>query len=257
MTRLLRRPDELAARLRNRLEVWVDRLARPGRLDDVRDPAEQESEMALLLPELAGARLPTCPVIEEHVERAARGMSPARGTFPRVFNGSRVLGRLCYLAARALQPRVIIETGVAHGVTSAYLLQALHENGAGILISVDLSPLGVAAEDSVGCFVPSHLRDRWDLRRGSARKLLPGIVKEAGPIDLFVHDSLHTYFHMKWEFDVALSSLRPGGLLIADDVEGNRAFEAAARHARAVRSIVFRQDGKQALCGVIRMRAGE
>jgi hypothetical protein len=43
-------------------------------------------------------------------------------------------------------------------------------------------------------------------------------------VGLFVHDSLHTRRNMRREFDAVWPSLGPGGLLLADDVERNRAF---------------------------------
>jgi len=71
---------------------------------------------------------------------------------------------------------------------------------------------------------------------------------------MFVHDSLHTYSHMKWEFETALRSLRPGGVLISDDIEGNRAFEELTRHPSVAAWFAIRQEGKDAICGAVRTR---
>ena len=43
-------------------------------------------------------------------------------------------------------------------------------------------------------------------------------------MDLFVHDSLHTYRNMRREFEAVWPHLRTGGVILADDVERNRAF---------------------------------
>ena len=37
--------------------------------------------------------------------------------------------------------RKVVETGVAHGVTSRFILEALERNGRGFLWSIDLPPL--------------------------------------------------------------------------------------------------------------------
>ena len=37
-------------------------------------------------------------------------------------------------------------------------------------------------------------------------------------IDMFHHDSLHTWEHMTWEYETALPCLRQGGVLSSDDV---------------------------------------
>src|SRR6266849_2616743 len=52
----------------------------------------------------------------------------------------------------------------------------------------------------------------------------PQLARELPSLDLFTHDSLHTYEHMKFEFEQAFPFLRPGGILIADDALWNDAF---------------------------------
>ena len=146
--------------------------------------------------------------IEKHL-LARRGELPTSAPFGSFHNGTETLGRLCYAACRVLRPDVVVETGVAYGVTSAYVLQALAENGSGTLQSIDLPPLGTAAEKYVGYFVPKELRKQWKLRIGSARKLLPEVLQQTGGADIFIHDSLHTYAHMRMEFAAALARPSP------------------------------------------------
>lgn len=45
---------------------------------------------------------------------------------------------LQYIAVRAFQPEIIVETGVANGVSSAYLLLALQKNTGGRLFPIEL-----------------------------------------------------------------------------------------------------------------------
>jgi predicted O-methyltransferase YrrM len=135
-----------------------------------------------------------------------------------------VMARLCYLACRLTSPEIVVETGVAYGVSSAFILRALEMNGRGKLHSVDLPPLRRAYERFWGIAVPGELRGRWELHRGTSARVLPRLFEEEPTVDLFVHDSLHTYRNMRREFDVVWPHLREGGLLLADDVERNRAF---------------------------------
>ena len=135
-----------------------------------------------------------------------------------------LLARFCYLACRLLEPAVVVETGVAYGVSSAFILRALKENGCGVLHSVDLPPLRRGSERFWGIAVDESLRGRWILHRGSSGRVLPGLLEELGIVDLFVHDSLHTYRNMRREFKLVWPCLRDGGLLVADDVERSRAF---------------------------------
>jgi predicted O-methyltransferase YrrM len=135
-----------------------------------------------------------------------------------------LFARLCYLACRLTTPETVVETGVAYGVSSAYVLRALEQNGRGTLQSVDLPPLRREYERFWGVAVPEDLGEGWRLHRGASRRVLPGLLRESGPVGLFVHDSLHTRRNMRREFDAVWPSLTPGGLLLADDVERNGAF---------------------------------
>jgi predicted O-methyltransferase YrrM len=134
------------------------------------------------------------------------------------------MARLCYLSCRLIHPEVVIETGVAYGVSSAFILKALQENDCGTLHSIDLPPLSIGYEKFWGIAVPDELQDRWRLHRGSSARVLPRLLQETSTVDLFVHDSLHTHRNMRREFDTIWPHLRNGGLLLADDVERNRAF---------------------------------
>jgi|GEM_PF-632144 len=135
-----------------------------------------------------------------------------------------LLARCCYLLCRLLRPRVVLETGVAYGVSSAFILAALQENGRGELHSVDLPPLRPRAGRFWGIAVPERLRGRWRLHRGASRRVLPGLLEELGEVDLFLHDSLHTLQNMRFELGAVWPRLRPGGAVLADDVERNAAF---------------------------------
>lgn len=154
---------------------------------------------------------------------------------------------LQYAAIRALRPEIVVETGVANGVSSAYLLLAPQANSCGTLYSIGLDDKQfLPAGKSLGWVVPEELQPRWRLRVGDSQELLPRLISEVSPVDVFIHDSLHTYAHMHWEYRVAYPELRPGGLLLSDDALWNSAFtdfarEVGARHARILRGVGFLQ----------------
>jgi predicted O-methyltransferase YrrM len=54
---------------------------------------------------------------------------------------SSTLGEVLYAVCRKAQPAAIVETGVAGGVSSSYILQSLEDNRSGDLYSIDL-PFG-------------------------------------------------------------------------------------------------------------------
>ncbi len=149
---------------------------------------------------------------------------PASDAFSKKWAADSMLARCCYLLCRLVKPEVVLETGVAYGVSSTFILTAMEENGRGMLHSVDIPPLRRGAERLHGIAVPDNLKERWTLHHGSSRRILPGLVRELGEIDFFLHDSLHTRRNMLHEFDEIWPHLRPGGVLLADDVERNGAF---------------------------------
>lgn len=137
---------------------------------------------------------------------------------------------------RRFRPRRVIETGVAQGISSMFLLDALAQNGEGELISIDLpnydpegfdnrdgtrAPTFVKEQLGVGWLVPASLRAGWRLILRPAQEVLPELD---APVDLFYHDSLHTYAHMLFEYSWAWKHLGVGGLLASDDIRWNRAF---------------------------------
>ena len=139
---------------------------------------------------------------------------------------------LCYLCARLLKPQVVVETGCATGWTSTLLLFALQCNQQGRLWSIDIPPKAgqlsmdwtLPAGVSPGFLVPASLRERWTLILGDAREHLGPLLQRQQPVDLFFHDSDHTYQHMMWEYTSIWPSLRNGGILVSDDIGWNTAF---------------------------------
>ena len=251
---LVQQGHSLPARVRNRAEVLLDQGAEPLRLTPIEEPGfARGGFLSALGIDATPPDLASFAELEQDIERRMRTLRDTGFPFTDLHNGTATLAEFCYVVCKALNPAHVVETGVAYGVTSAYILRALSEQGAGKLHSIDLPPLARDSNSFVGHCVPSELRRRWDLRIGSARKLLPDLLREQTP-DVFVHDSLHTYSHMKWELALALASIRPGGVLIADDIEGNRAFEEALHHPRAGAWVAIAQAGKKAICGAIRIK---
>jgi len=134
---------------------------------------------------------------------------------------------LLYLICRTLRPMKVVETGVASGFSSASMLQALEDNGVGELYSVDLhyrDGVTIPFGKQLGWVIPEHLEHRWHLLLGESVKVIPHVLKEVGPVDLFFHDSRHTYRTMMKEYKMIWPRLVEGGLLLSHDVQLNDAF---------------------------------
>jgi Methyltransferase domain len=146
---------------------------------------------------------------------------------------------LLYCLIRRTRPQDLLETGVAQGVSSRFILEALKRNGSGNLISVDLPAFEGTHQNSgeqdptmlrrglePGWIVPTSLRRSWTLKLGPAEAVLPNLDVR---LDLFCHDSRHTYEHMRFEGDWAVGHLRRNGILVMDDITWNSAFSDLAR----------------------------
>ncbi|HZU31133.1 MAG TPA: class I SAM-dependent methyltransferase [Candidatus Angelobacter sp.] len=222
---LVRNPGEFRDRVLTILEFQADRIHSRPILNTLNADVLMQQ-----LHHRTGIRLdeffsePALLEIQNQVaERKAQCLESAIGV-PLFHNASLGLARFCYAVCRALQPEVVLETGIGFGVTSAFLLQALGMNGKGALWSIDLPPLRADSDKQSGILVPENLRSRWNICRGRTRDVLPGVVRGLPAIDMFLHDSLHTFRNMTFEFQTVWAHLRQGGFLLSDDVEMNRAF---------------------------------
>jgi predicted O-methyltransferase YrrM len=125
-----------------------------------------------------------------------------------------------YALTRNLRPQHILETGVANGVSTYFLLQALRHNGTGVLHSID-------TKSDVGRLLTKAERADWDLQVLSSafpRRSASKIFTSLPPLDLFIHDSNHSYAWMRHEFTLAALAMRPGGIIASDDCDLSYAF---------------------------------
>jgi hypothetical protein len=189
-------------------ESWESRLCA---LLGLSAPREMTSEFWVLWPE----------VIKE---LDAKGIRAGPESFKGWNDGDAGFVRAIWLLVRCLRPRYVVETGVAHGVTSRFILEALEKNSRGHLWSIDRPPMEREWKAQIGIAVDGRFQHRWSYVLGSSRRRLPSILCQLGEIDLFVHDSLHSERNVRFEMDRAWAALRPGGAIVVDDIDVNRGF---------------------------------
>jgi hypothetical protein len=127
-------------------------------------------------------------------------------------------GSIIYTIIRCLKPKIVIETGVANGASSTFILSALEKNNLGKLYSIDLPSKDLLLKEEIGWLVPQSLRHRWGLIIGNSRIVLPKLLAELGHVDIFLHDSLHTLEHILFELKESYNYIPKGGFLIVDDI---------------------------------------
>jgi hypothetical protein len=170
-----------------------------------------------------------CPTLAEgeQIRAEVMAMFAAKGLPERYQNwcdGGEAFTKAAWCLTMHLKPQTVVETGVARGVTSRLILEALARCGAGRLCSVDLPTGDSSFHPQIAIAVPEQLRTGWTLRSGTSRHQLPRLLDELGAIDLFVHDSLHTGRNTSFELGHAWQVLRPGGALLVDDAYQSLAF---------------------------------
>lgn len=152
-------------------------------------------------------------------------------------------GPIVYVCVRALKPEVMIETGVASGSSTRYILSAMEKNQKGFLYSIDLPTIdsvdSIPARTKTGWLVPNKLRDRWRLIFGRSQEKMPSLCSELGRIDCFLHDGEHSYQAMTSEYETAYRYFEKGGLLLSDDLYLNEAFYDFCREKNPTRWISF------------------
>jgi hypothetical protein len=185
-------------------------------------------------------------------ELAALGLAFGRWSSGEYSDADPALGAVTWCAVRHLRPEKMIETGVARGVTSRIILEAMALNGSGHLWSVDLPhPLRPEIHHETAMAVPSDCRERWTYVKGSSRRQLPPLVARLESVDMFVHDSLHTARNMRFELRTVWPAVDRGGLVLVDDVD-NQAFRDFVSEADGPPSVVMRSDDGPWMFGAVR-----
>ncbi len=245
---LWKRPQEALDRAVTVLAVQSDRLLQRPPAYAVADPNDCMDALCQTFGADAMAYMDEVKALEVAVQEDInrhRTASPIAGHH----NGDFALARLCYLACRMQKPKRVLETGVAAGVTSRFILTALEKNGAGTLNSIDLPPLGPEVENHVGYLVPDTLKTRWTLNRGTSKRLMPGLLHTSRPIDLFVHDSLHTYRNIARELNLVTPFLSKPAVVLVDDIDENAAFHEWVKRAQPTFSATIQEEQKRRLFG--------
>ena len=218
------------------LDVWASlRDKHAERREEIPPPDlyEAEEHWERRLHDLLGVPWP-CEATSEFralwpvviAELQAKGIRVGPESFNCWNDGDAGLVRAIYCLTRHLRPNNVVETGVARGLTSRFILEALERNRGGHLWSIDRPPLEWELREQIGMAVGDRFPNRWSYISGSSRRRLPRLLSKLGQIDLFIHDSLHSEHNVRFEVDSAWQALRPGGAIMVDDIDANRGFRS-------------------------------
>jgi hypothetical protein len=136
-----------------------------------------------------------------------------------------------YAIARAIKPKVIIETGVDKGlgsvVLSAALLRNASEGHPGTYYGTDINP-------QAGLLFTGKYAATGKILYGDSITSLMALEET---VDLFINDSDHSADYELREYEVIESKLTPDAILLADNAHGS---DSLLRHATSVgKSFLF------------------
>jgi len=159
-------------------------------------------------------------------------------------------GILLYVLTKIIKPETIVETGVAYGRSTTFILQSLNDNQKGKLYSVDSTFRPWETKKMIGSAIPEDIKKRWKLIFGTSKNELKNICKSLDVIDIFIHDSLHTYENMMYEFELIWPFIKKNGYLLSDDILGNNAFYDFCK-LKKIKPMIFKQKSNN-LFGLIK-----
>jgi predicted O-methyltransferase YrrM len=119
-------------------------------------------------------------------------------------------GKLLYALVRASRPSTVVEFGTSFGISTIYLAAAVRDNGAGRVVSTELSAAKVA--QAAANIAEAGLTDQVTILAGDALETLATLD---GPVEFVLLDGWK-YLYLP-VLRLLEPRLTPGALVLADD----------------------------------------
>ncbi|MER5890862.1 class I SAM-dependent methyltransferase [Streptomyces sp. NPDC001941] len=152
--------------------------------------------------------------LRRHLTEAARRSPRRHLTDPELRPGRRIGW---YALVRALRPEHVVETGTDKGLGAVLLGAAVLRNGSGRVTTIDTNP-------DAGTLIGGRYADVVTRRTGDSVRELGGV----GPVDFFLHDSLHTADHERAELAAVAPHLTERAVALSDNAHMTRVLPAWA-----------------------------
>lgn len=150
------------------------------------------------------------------------------------WNAEQQLFSLLYSLVCAKKSNLVVETGVANGISTNAIMRALEiSKNFGSLHSFDVLTETSKAYKGSG---------NWKFHLLSATKTHTSLKNEVQFLskpDIWLHDSNHGYRWQKFKYLLAMKSLKKGGMLISDDIDASPAWAELAGSVFRKSYIIF------------------
>ncbi|WP_233613332.1 MULTISPECIES: O-methyltransferase [Corallococcus] len=124
----------------------------------------------------------------------------------------RAQGAFCYLTARALRARTVVEFGTSFGVSTLWLAAAVRDNGGGRVIGTELLP--EKARRAQAHLEEAGLASFAEIRVGDATETLR--AEDLGEVDFMLNDGFPV--RALDVLKLVAPALRPGAVVVTDNV---------------------------------------
>lgn len=133
---------------------------------------------------------------------------------PDLVRATRGLGRFYNWLVVSRKPEVVVEFGSAFGHSGMCWLAGLEENGAGELFTFEINPVWqkIAARNLAA------IGSRFRSFAGSFEDNVDEAIQDR-KIDIALIDAVHTSAWVLPQFEIVVRRMKPGGIVIVDDVD--------------------------------------
>jgi predicted O-methyltransferase YrrM len=175
----------------------------------------------------------------------SKALEPIAGSstdYPHYYDSNPKTLELLRLIISQISPSVVVETGVANGASTRTILKAFQDFGlsSSKLYSLDIDSRVVTDE--------FRSNENFNFILINEPQNFSDAMKKVPTIDIFYHDSDHSYANQMHEYSLAWEKLSYNGVLISDDVNWSNAF---LDFSLLVKKRMFVLNDNTKFCGII------
>lgn len=127
-------------------------------------------------------------------------------------------GAALYQLIRATKPEATLEIGMAYGLSTLFICQALVDNGCGRHIAIDPSQSTRWRSIGLRNVKQAKLDGVLTFHESRAHEILPTLLEKGQRINLVFIDGCHLFDYVLLDCFYADRMLEPGGFLVLDDL---------------------------------------
>ena len=139
--------------------------------------------------------------------------------------GNNYAVEILYFLVINFKPNIVLETGVAAGLSSKCILEAMEKNNKGKLYSSDFPYFRLNnPERNIGIMVPERLKKNWRLEILGDDKNIIKFKSEIDYADIILYDSDKRYIGKINFFNAIKNLIKSNSIIIVDDLHNDSFF---------------------------------